>query len=145
MPNLTITIENSSYTDADMQVRLIVYNPAAKAVATEDATGEYILRSTSAEKILNVLREDTGYAWGLPVAGETAVEAETVAAIEAPLTLKEKQVLRLLSKGYSYKMIADELHKSVETIRVQIKSVYKKLQVCSNTQAIIKAMQARLI
>lgn len=145
MPNLTITIENLTYADADMQVRLIVYNPAAMAAATEDTTGEYILRSASAEKILNVIREDTGYPWQLPVAATPAVTEEAVATVEAPLTIKEKQVLRLLSKGYSYKMIAEELHKSVETIRVQIKSVYKKLQVCSNTQAIIKAMQARLI
>jgi len=144
MPNLTITIENLTYADADMQVRLIVYNPAARAAATEGATGEYILRSASAEKILNVIREDTGYPWELPSVLQPATE-DTIAAIDAPLTLKEKQVLSLLSKGYSYKMIADELHKSVETIRVQIKSVYKKLQVCSNTQAILKAMQARIL
>jgi len=145
MPNLTITIENLTYADAGMQVRLIVYNPGARAAATEDKTGEYILRHASAEKILNVIREDTGYPWELPVAATPVETPETIAPVDAPLTLKEKQVLRLLSKGYSYKMIADELHKSVETIRVQIKSVYKKLQVCSNTQAIIKAMQARLI
>ena len=145
MPNLTITIENLTYADADMQVRLIVYNPAARAAAAENNTGEYILRSASAEKILNVIREDTGYPWQLPAGTGPVATEETIAKIDAPLTLKEKQVLRLLTKGYSYKMIADELHKSVETIRVQIKSVYKKLQVCSNTQAVIKAMQARLL
>jgi DNA-binding NarL/FixJ family response regulator len=54
------------------------------------------------------------------------------------LSLKEKQVLQLLAKGYSYKMIASELNKSIETIRVQLKKIYKKLQVHSNTGAIFK-------
>lgn len=145
MPNLTITIENLNNTDAGMQVRLIVYNPASMAVATEKATGEYLLQSSSAEKILNVIDEHTGYLWKHTVTTPAIAEDEAVATVETSLTAKETQVLRLLTKGYSYKMIANELQKSVETIRVQIKSVYKKLQVCSNTQAIIKAMQAGLL
>lgn len=56
------------------------------------------------------------------------------------LTSKEKEVLELLVKGYSYKKIAMELFKSVETIRTQIKTIYRKLNVKSNAEAIIKAL-----
>ncbi len=56
------------------------------------------------------------------------------------LTVKEKEVLEWLVKGYSYKMIAAELDKSLETIRTQIKKIYKKLNVQSNAEAIIKAL-----
>lgn len=56
------------------------------------------------------------------------------------LTAKEKEVLEWLVKGYSYKMIAAELDKSLETIRTQIKKIYKKLNVQSNAEAIIKAL-----
>jgi len=56
------------------------------------------------------------------------------------LTAKEKEVLELLAKGYSYKMIAAQLDKSFETIRSQIKKIYKKLNVQSNAEAIIKAL-----
>jgi len=56
------------------------------------------------------------------------------------LTAKEKEVLERLAKGYSYKMIAAELDKSFETIRSQIKKIYKKLNVQSNAEAIIKAL-----
>jgi DNA-binding NarL/FixJ family response regulator len=56
------------------------------------------------------------------------------------LTTKEKEVLEWLVKGYSYKMIAAELDKSLETIRTQIKKIYKKLNVQSNAEAIIKAL-----
>ena len=50
------------------------------------------------------------------------------------LTAKEKEVLQWLVKGYSYKMIAAELDKSLETIRTQIKKIYKKLNVQSNAE-----------
>jgi DNA-binding NarL/FixJ family response regulator len=64
---------------------------------------------------------------------------------EVNLSEKEKQVLGLLVKGYSYKMIATELDKSVETIRVQIKSIYRKLQVQSNAEAIVKVLEQKIL
>jgi DNA-binding NarL/FixJ family response regulator len=56
------------------------------------------------------------------------------------LSEKEKEVLNLLTKGYSYKMIAAALDKSIETVKVQIKNIYKKLHVQSNGEAIRKAL-----
>lgn len=56
------------------------------------------------------------------------------------LTIKEREVLEWLVKGYSYKMIAAQLDKHIETIRTQIKKIYKKLNVQSNAEAIIKAL-----
>jgi len=56
------------------------------------------------------------------------------------LSKKEKEVLDWMVKGYSYKMIAAELDKSVETIRTQVKQIYKKLNVQSNAEAILKAL-----
>ena len=56
------------------------------------------------------------------------------------LSKKEKEVLDWMVKGYSYKMIAAELNKSVETIRTQVKHIYKKLNVQSNAEAILKAL-----
>ncbi len=59
------------------------------------------------------------------------------------LSTKEKEVLELLAKGYSYKMIAAELAKSIETVRTQIQKIYRKLNVQSNAEAIIKLINAR--
>ncbi len=56
------------------------------------------------------------------------------------LTKKEKQVLELLTKGFSHKMVANQLDKNIETVRSQIKSIYKKLNVQSNAEVIIKAL-----
>lgn len=60
-------------------------------------------------------------------------------------TKREKEILALLCKGNSYKMIAASLGLSFETIRSYIKKIYEKLQVHSATEAVSKAINERLI
>ncbi len=54
------------------------------------------------------------------------------------LTKRESEILHLLIRGYSYKMIADDLGVGMETVRSHIKKIYRKLQVNSATEAIYK-------
>ncbi|MBI1305550.1 MAG: response regulator [Bacteroidetes bacterium] len=54
------------------------------------------------------------------------------------LTTREGETLELLSKGYTYKEIADILFVSVNTIRTYIRNIYDKLQVNSKLEAINK-------
>jgi DNA-binding NarL/FixJ family response regulator len=145
MPNVTITIENEEFIDDSLEVRLVFYNPKPNRPALQNDNEQYFLKSASAKKILTVIREEAGI-YPFPSQGKRLTPLNNLFNENSRLlTTKEKQVLKLLSKGYSYKMIAEELQKSVETIRVQIKSVYKKLNVCSNTQAIIKALTDGLL
>lgn len=58
---------------------------------------------------------------------------------------REKEILTLLCKGYSYKMIAADLNIGFETVRTHIKNVYEKLQVGSATEAVSKAINERLV
>ncbi|MBK9631994.1 MAG: response regulator transcription factor [Saprospiraceae bacterium] len=60
------------------------------------------------------------------------------------LSEKENQILQELVKGQSYKMIADALHISIDTVRTHIKKIYKKLEVNSATEAIYKTKQNRI-
>ena len=59
------------------------------------------------------------------------------------LSAREMQVLEMLGKGNSYKMIAGECHITIETVRTYIKRIYEKLQVHSATEAIAKAFPYR--
>lgn len=54
------------------------------------------------------------------------------------LSLREQELLRILSLGYRYKEIADQLNISIETVRTHIRNIYEKLQVQSRTEAINK-------
>lgn len=60
-------------------------------------------------------------------------------------TEREKEILALLCKGNSYKMIAAQTGLAFETVRSYIKKIYEKLQVHSATEAIAKAMNERLV
>ena len=61
------------------------------------------------------------------------------------LTPRETEILTLLSKGNSYKMIAAGLSISIDTVRTHIKRIYEKLQVHTQVEAIAKAHGERLI
>jgi DNA-binding NarL/FixJ family response regulator len=54
------------------------------------------------------------------------------------LSKREHDVLTLLAKGYLYKEIGDALGISMETVRVHLKHIYRKLHVHSRTEAAAK-------
>jgi DNA-binding NarL/FixJ family response regulator len=64
---------------------------------------------------------------------------------EGVLSAREQEILHLLTKGYSYKMIADESGIALETVRSHIKKIYKKLQVNSATEAIYKMSRSGIL
>lgn len=64
---------------------------------------------------------------------------------EYHLSARELDIVKGLVAGYSYKLIADNLHISIDTVRSHIRSVYDKLQVNSKTEAILKAMREGLV
>lgn len=61
------------------------------------------------------------------------------------LSKREKEILQSLSRGNSFKMIAAELAISVETVRTHIKKIYEKLHVHSQTEAVSKAINEKLV
>ncbi|MBL7697314.1 MAG: response regulator transcription factor [Chitinophagaceae bacterium] len=61
------------------------------------------------------------------------------------LSKREKEILQSLSRGNSFKMIAAELMISVETVRTHIKNIYEKLHVHSQTEAVSKAINEKLV
>jgi DNA-binding NarL/FixJ family response regulator len=61
------------------------------------------------------------------------------------LTERELEILNLLVKGNSYKMIADQSCISVDTVRSHIKKIYEKLHVHSQTEAVAKAIQNQIV
>lgn len=56
------------------------------------------------------------------------------------LTIREKEVLSLLTEGLTNKEIAQRLNLSVHTIKFNLESIYKKLGVTSRIQAAIIAI-----
>jgi DNA-binding NarL/FixJ family response regulator len=61
----------------------------------------------------------------------------------ARLSLREEQILVLLSQGYSNKTIADKLGLSVDTVCGHLKLIFKKLHVSSRTEAAIRYLASK--
>jgi LuxR family transcriptional regulator, maltose regulon positive regulatory protein len=62
-----------------------------------------------------------------------------------PLSLQEQKVLRLLAAGNSNAEIARELVVSVNTVRTQVQSIYRKLNVNNRVEASAVANQLELL
>jgi DNA-binding NarL/FixJ family response regulator len=109
----------------------------------------YLLKSATPDQILQALSDvhAGGAAFSPSVAKRMALffQHKMVIAGEYHLTDKEKQILQYLSAGKSYKMIADALGISVQTVKSHLKNVYRKLHVNNNTEAVAKAIRQRLV
>lgn len=62
-----------------------------------------------------------------------------------PLTAREEEVLRLLVKGFIKKEIGDQLDISQHTVDMHLRSVYRKLHVRTQTEAVSKALRKGLV
>jgi DNA-binding NarL/FixJ family response regulator len=112
----------------------------------------YMLKNTPPVKLLEAIREVAE--GGSPMTPSVAAKvlkmfkdqnpkATTVENIE--LTEREKEILTLLVDGLSYKMIADKLFISYETVHSHVKKIYQKLHVSSANEAISKALRSKIV
>jgi DNA-binding NarL/FixJ family response regulator len=61
------------------------------------------------------------------------------------LTRREREVMRLIARGYSYKEIATRLFVSVKTVETHVSAVLRKLQLSSRHQLTAWANERRLV
>jgi DNA-binding NarL/FixJ family response regulator len=116
------------------------------------ATG-YLLKRTPDEKIIEAIRDvQTG---GAPMTSRIARQVlqlfsgreskEITATSDYQLTKRETETLSWLVKGYSYKMIAEKMEVSIDTVRAHIKKIYEKLHVHSMNEAVAKAINQKIV
>ncbi len=133
---------------------------AARAVAEEGT--QAILLLSEDDRSVPVLREFAPRGWGVvsPDAPPEELSAAIVAVIQGlvvlpraltgrllrgqevveepgePLTAREREVLGLLGRGLSNKMIARNLRISEHTVKFHVSSIYAKLGAASRTEAV---------
>jgi DNA-binding NarL/FixJ family response regulator len=114
---------------------------ALKAGATS-----YLLKKTDPSTIVESLKEL--YNGGSPMSANIARklvssfyhESEILPSGPARLSVRESEIVQLLSQGLLYKEIADNLHISTGTVRQHIHKIYEKLHVQNRTEAINKML-----
>jgi DNA-binding NarL/FixJ family response regulator len=111
--------------------------------ALKEGASGYLLKSSTTEDIYNAIRDV--YSGGAPFSSHIARKVAQYFRAEKniedeneKLTVREKDVLKLLASGYIYKEVADQLDISLETVRTYVKRICLKLHVRSKVEAIIK-------
>ncbi len=113
----------------------------------------YVLKNTPPARILDAIVET--YQGGAPMSPVIAKKVlqlvqrqnqnpEPKPTENFDLTPRETQILLLMVRGMSYKMIAAECEITFETVRTHIKSIYEKLHVATMTEAVAKAIKSNI-
>ena len=111
----------------------------------------YLVKKTPPSKLLEAIQE--AYHGGAPMSSHIARKVidlfqqnkQPQTSSKYVLTPREKEILSGLVEGNSFKVIADSLLISIETVRFHFRNIYKKLHVHSQSEAVVKAIKEKLI
>lgn len=113
--------------------------------ALQGGASGYILKNANPGKIIDSIKDImTGGAPISPTVAKKILDSlpsshtKIAKPAESTLSDRETEILNLLAKGYSQKMVSEQLNISINTVRTLIRRCYQKLQVHSITEAVAK-------
>ena len=138
----------------DLPVLMLTDHDADDKVIDSICAGAngYALKTTQSDKIIEaILDVHNGLASLCPPVAKKVMHlfAQRISIParqnDFALSVREKDVLRLLVKGDSYKMIALALGITYDTVRAHIKNIYKKMHVVSVSGLVAKAVSGHVV
>lgn len=107
----------------------------------------YLLKKTPPARLFDAIREvlDGGAPMSPVIARKVLMSFQQKNDNQYNLSPREADVLQLLIKGNSIKIIADELNMAFDTVRSHLKKIYQKLHVNCGKEAIAKALKEKLL
>jgi DNA-binding NarL/FixJ family response regulator len=138
--------------------RLRAEHPEVKVVVLTSFSGQdavlpavragvagYLLKDVGPAELADALRSvHVGGSPLHPQVAATVMHSVTDAARD-PLTPREREVLRLIARGLSNRLIARELVLSEKTVKAHVSAVLAKLGVADRTQAALHAVREGLV
>lgn len=153
MPNIKGVEVVKNIREVNLDVKILMHTVFDDAenlfTAIKNGANGYILKKAGPDKLIDACEEVMN--GGAPITPSVATlilqdfNKNNHTAPDYNLTPKEKEVLTCLVDGLSYKMIADELKMSIDTVRSHIKKIYEKLHVHSMSEAVAKAIKQRIV
>lgn len=130
-------------------IMLTVYHDSSKVFESlrAGATG-YLLKNTPLPEIREAI--ESVRAGGSPMSPQIARKviehfaSHPKRSMSPQLSPREKEIVVGLVDGLSYKMIADRMKISTETVRFYIKSIYRKLHVHSKTEVVARSLRGEI-
>jgi len=142
-------------TEPEMKFLALSVSDAAEDVIGVIRAGArgYVTKSISADELVDAIgRVAEGDAVFSPRLAGFVLDAFSgsidVAAVDEELdrlSQREREVMRLIARGYAYKEIARELFISIKTVETHVSSVLRKLQLSNRHQLTRWATDRRLV
>jgi DNA-binding NarL/FixJ family response regulator len=144
LPATTVRFLALSVSDAAEDV-IAVIRAGARGYVTKSITGEELIAA-----VLKVADGDAVFSPRLAgfVLDAFGTGAGEVAAVDDELdrlSAREREVMRLIARGYAYKEVARELFISVKTVETHVSAVLRKLQLSSRHELTRWAADRRLL
>ena len=141
-------IIQQKYPDIEI-IMLTVYHDSHKIFDSLKAGASgYLLKHTSLPEIKDAI--ELLMQGGAPMSPQIARKVIThfndrgQKQQESNLTNREQDIVNGFVDGLSYKLIADRLDISIDTVRAHIRNIYKKLHVNSKAEVIAKSLRGEL-
>jgi DNA-binding NarL/FixJ family response regulator len=114
------------------------------------ATGYVLKDCGDADLVALIFELRAGGAPMSPGIARTVLKRVRSAALQVqdppePLTVREAEVLQLISRGYTYSEVAERMAISAHTVTSHIKNTYRKLAVHSAAAAVARAAELNLL
>ncbi|MDQ4010808.1 MAG: response regulator transcription factor [Actinomycetota bacterium] len=103
----------------------------------------YLLKDVGPAELASALR--SVHHGGAPLHPRVAAAVMHSVTQRNPLTTREREVLRLIGRGLSNRLIARELVLSEKTVKAHVSSILAKLGVVDRTQAALLAVRDGLV
>ncbi len=144
LPN-NIVLSNLSFIGAALESIFFSYTISTKM-------RDYLVQIDSSNKKIELFEDEVSELRSLLLKRTPAkirehlIDADTINNyLLSPLSEREVEVLQLIATGKTNKVVADELHVSINTIKTHIKNIYEKLGASNRTEAVNKASALDLI
>jgi DNA-binding NarL/FixJ family response regulator len=112
--------------------------------ALEAGAAGFVPKSLPAKSLVNAVKFMAMGEQYAPIDFMTAAEEKTTNALAERLTERELQVLKGLTEGKSNKEIARDLDIQEPTVKLHVKTLYRKVGAANRTQAAMIAREAGL-
>jgi DNA-binding NarL/FixJ family response regulator len=147
-------IDNVTQTHPEVRFLALSVSDAAEDVIAMIRAGArgYVTKSIHADQLIDAIRRvEAGDAVFSPRLAGFVLDAFTD-AVSTPLdpeldqlTAREREVLRLIARGYAYKQVATRLSISIKTVESHVSAVLRKLQLSNRHELARWASHRRIV
>ena len=122
-----------------------VIRAGARGYLTKISSGEEVSRAVAAVAAGDAVFSPRLAGFVLDAFGAAAGEqAESSEELDR-LSAREREVMRLIARGYAYKEVASELFISIKTVESHVSAVLRKLQLSSRYELTAWALERKLL